>query len=243
MNEDRREQMISVVQKLMVLAGDSRTPIHEAENAQEKANAIMRKYKIAWAEAQLKEGTTINKVDVSSMEMECFYQGGIDWETHLANSIALTFDCKMIYSTDYFTKDRKVSFVGIEEDLLNCAYFFDHLQFKIAGMVKVEYPKGGMKTKNSFCRGVVSRIDERLTKMYKKVEESLPENCMQLVVCKKGAVTEKFRELFPRVRIGRLGGKLDFAAYSNGRVKGKNVALSQGVEGGKSSGVAGEIAA
>jgi hypothetical protein len=243
MEKDRREQMISVVQKLMTLAGDSRTPIHEAENAQEKANAIMRKYKIAWAEAQLKEGATINKVDVNSMEMECFYQGGTDWETFLANSIALTFDCKMIYSTNFITKDRKVSFVGIEEDLLNCAYFFDYLQFKIAGMVKAEYPKGGVKTKNSFCRGVTSRIDGRLKKMYKKVEESLPENCMQLVVCKKGAVMEKFRELFPRVGIGHSGAKLDYAAYSNGRVKGKNVALSKGVEGNKSNGTTGEIAA
>lgn len=68
--------------------------------------------------------------------------------------------------------------------------------------------------------------------MYKHKEAGMDKNCTALVVVKKGAVTEKVKELYPNLRKSSVGqSSTNWRAFDSGKKDGEKINLNRPVEG------------
>jgi len=230
-SENRRQTMRSVVAKLLNLAMHEKTGKHEAETAMARATEIMAKYNIARHEAILK--SNIRMEDTMTEEnMEMFYAfRSQSWEAYLAKGIACSFDCDMILkraSRGFGNQENDmVCFLGNDDDVANCCYFFDYLQMLVGGESRKRYKK--ISDRNDFGTGASRRIGERLKELNRRQAEMLPTDCTALVLVKKGSVTEYVKKKHPRV--GSVYGKRaqNGEVVAQGKAFGNTVGLSKGV--------------
>ena len=231
---DRRTAMISVVKKLMNLATDNGAAPGEAESAMAKATEIMQKYKISEAETLAVELDKGGKFDFSEADAMNIWYPTQQWEGLLGMGIALVFDCRGFVSVDRdwttLRLTKKMVFVGLERDLLNCAYFFDYLQDHIAGVSKRELGRNAyVQQYCDFGMGMVDRITSRLKELMAKVSDNLDATTTALVVRKGDELSTHMKKNYSlrstraKLRDGRL--------YAKGQAAGEKTRLSPGVAG------------
>jgi len=185
----------TVIAKLMTLAMDPRTPIHEADTARQKAAKLMAKHQIDIASVKTLENGFAS--DMIEVQTELFYYGSqrdMKWEGYLSNGIRRNFDCNALLTYDE-NGDNVISFMGHSKDVELVLYFFNYLQSKIASMIKGKYHT--QKDSNSYARGLVSNVSKRLAEMYKEMESALPADVTALVVRKKEDAQAFMDGLYP----------------------------------------------
>ena len=223
-DKERLEKKRRILEKLFATAMHEHTPEEEAHTAMEKATQIMAKEKIAIADFMK---TTDNKEYIIDGNLKFFYGGRRtyqDWEIRLGSVIARAFDCSYINSWERSSGE----IFGHETDVENVIYFFAFIQFSIAGKIR-HYDK--VTTKNSYGRGFVERIGQRLQEMNKKVKQVVPSDCRDLMVVKKELAERKLHDKYPNVRRFNLNKVRDHKAYQKGMKDGGKLALRRGVDG------------
>ncbi len=159
----------------------------------------------------------------------------------LASSLALAFECRLIYSQWLDKGDgssngkwrKSYKFVGYETDVLSCVYFFDYLRERLLALANEEICKSSMIGSsryiftNSFIIGAANAIYERLRK---KPVVAAQGNGTALVVMKKRAVDSKVKEIFTDLRSSRSrGGMANNAGLMAGKSVGASIALNRGI--------------
>lgn len=220
MEREKKQKMMEIVAKLLLLSMNDGATEAEKANAGAKARAIMLKYGIAQAEAMGKKTADDLNGDTNRQDLETF--DGADWEVMLAAGIATGFDCTCV--TPY--NNAKVYFVGMKDDLELVIYFYNRLLRYIYSAGQKEYPQTShVKKRQSYCYGMESKVCMRLKDLYKKVKEEMPTECKALMVIKKDAVSKRVRREFGPLGNGKATQRPDMDAYYKGMKDGDKVSL------------------
>jgi len=214
-----KEKVMSWVQKLMTKAMHPNTPKHEVEACELKAAEFMAKYKITMIQATQSQESSDPFKGLDNMRADFIGEGRSDWGYYLAFGIARAFDCKSIAES----YRNQVCFLGYVDDIDTCKWFFEYLQIEI--YLWAEKFSRLKKEQNSYAHGMVNTIEERLTSLYKRVEEIIPSDCRDLIVIKKKVVKDFAKHVFPRTR-PKARNKMKFDAFSQGMKDGKNLDLA-----------------
>lgn len=227
MTEQELAKIKDKIRKLIALAS---SPVEaEAKLAMEKAGELMAKYELSIAEVRESEGH-----DIKDMVEDVFVNGVGDrrrnWEAMLGHAISQAFDAEIILSSGGQIDSWGVHFIGHKSDVELVVFFHKHLRRHVWGMARMNY-----KTKHdreSYCFGAVETLRKRLNDMYKRKQEVMDESCTALVVVKKGAVSEKVKELYPNLRKSSIGQRsTNWRAFDSGKKDGEKINLNRPVGG------------
>lgn len=235
------EQAKIKLAKLLALAAS--TNENEASVAMERAQAIMKKYKLNVADvAEDGSGAKVGKLN-----MQGTTRNRSPWEMTLATAVAYHFDCKCVGIPASLIGNFSFTFVGGVSDLEICKDLFARLRSAVLRETKKHtadtkrewgfVPRG---TTNSFRVGMVRIITERLLTVKENMtRESYQEKATgtDLMVVKNKAVDQRYKKEFPSVRQApRSGARLNGDSFQSGQNAGKNVSLHRSVKGGSSVG-------
>lgn len=221
-----RDEILSKILKLMALAS---SPVEaEATLAMEKCALLMEKYSITLGDCQTEEEVHAHmiRLDLKGRTMR-----SVMWEAILANGIAACFDVETIR---YVKKDGwHLAFMGTKTDVDLTIYFTKSLRRSVGRITTIENEGAGRSTRNTFAHGMVNRILDRMSIMYKKRQEIKTPDSLALVTTKKeGAMALKKKE-FPRVRTSApIRVANNRSAWDRGAAAGDRVSLNKGVNGG-----------
>jgi hypothetical protein len=224
MTQERKEEVISKIMKLMELGNEEKNNNpHERETAMRMAAKMMAEYSIDFAD--LRSGKPKEDVFIE-LEVEGTSDVKVDFESRLAFYIAHAFDCEMINT--YRHGPWSIVFIGTKHDLEIAVFFYKYLRRTLGAMARLKYPKDTKSSRRNYCFGMVTVIGDRLDDLYKKREEFIPSDCRALVIVKKDGLQKFFHEKFPnRVNGRKTSIKGDMGAYYNGKADGKTVNLSR----------------
>jgi len=227
MNE---EGIKSIIGKLMNLAMDPRTPEHEADTARQKAALLMAKHQIDMASVSTIDSMSSDMLEVRTETYYYDSKSVMRWEGYLAANMGHLFDCRCMLTYNYEIEGNDVSFMGHKKDVELVLYFFNYLQGKIASMIKGSYKS--KKSQNSYARGMVHNVNERLVEMHKEVEQHLPSDCKDLMVVKGEEVNKFADSIFdPRHTSRARKQGVDWKTFDKGVKDGAKIRLASGLSG------------
>ena len=145
-----------------------------------------------------------------------------DWEIHLGSGIAQCFNSRIIIHGK-----SSLRFFGSKDDLEMIDYFFSRLRLEIGSWAEEAYPTG-IRNQRAYAYGMVMRVRERLSDLYKKVNDSLDNTCRDLVVISKALVEQKIKEAYPKLRPSRPRNISNHSAVAKGYTDGNNLNLASG---------------
>lgn len=215
----QKEKVMEWVQKLVTKAMHPGTPKHEVDACENKAAELMARYKITMTQATQSQESSDPFEGINKEIVDFIVDGRSDWGYYLAMYITNAFECKSIV----IGNTKTVCFLGYQDDIDTCKWFFDYLQIEIYLWAEKNYT--GKKERNAYAHGMSKIVGSKLKKLYKKVEEILPSDCRDLIVVKKKKVTAYMNIKFPGfVKSG--GGNIDITAFRKGLKDGENLDLA-----------------
>jgi len=213
----------ATIAKLITLANDKGATPAEAALAMERAEKIMAKYNLTQAEIFREQLKSKGKLSATREDADCYWtERTHSWEAYLANGIALVFESKVVIISGFDTDHEKVAFVGMPDDVALCLYFFDYCQNEVGRHMELAYSK--KKEQNEFAWGMMQHIVDRLKELYTRIREA--STCTDLIVVKKDAVMETFRDHFPSTRSMNSRRPDNSKAFVDGWIAGGKTHLS-----------------
>jgi hypothetical protein len=217
-----REKAMETILKCMRLAADPGATEGERDVAQRKAEQVMAKWQIGSLEMRLKAESKTDKPK-STESVKQTYEGifdpQADWEMMLADSIAKTFNSRVIV----IDGRSRLHFFGSVSDLEIIDYFFSKLRLEIDSWAEDAYPRG-VRDRRSYAYGMTSRVSQRMDELYKAVEQMMPNDCKALVLVDKALVKQAVNEVY--ASLGKLKHRtVRNDAYSRGYMDGNNLNL------------------
>lgn len=221
-NGNGNGKIMDRIRKMMILAMDPRTPVHEAESAQNMAATLMAKYGIEEFEVIKQE-----KILVGNFEETTITDSKKGWESLLAAGLARLFDCTVCY----IGYDGKIlRFYGYPKDLDNVRFLFNYLQFHIDSKADALKLKG--EKKKSWAYGAVMGVRTVLDSVYKKKEAAMGTG-KELMVVKQNNARKQMRTDFPDLRNVKGTRPKNHDLYSKGFEYGKTIGINKGLGGGE----------
>jgi hypothetical protein len=148
--------------------------------------------------------------------------GRARWGFGLAGAIAPIFECDVVKHGN----TKKMTFLGFPEDVQTCVYFFRTFQMQIIFAVE-ETNYTTTKQQDSYARGMVKRISERMKQTYERVKEIIPVETKALIVLKEKEVSKFTKSQFGKLKDTPASkAKLDREAFLNGYYDGSKVDIS-----------------
>jgi hypothetical protein len=238
LNPEEHNKMVDKLQKLLALATSPNE--NEARLAMDKAAELMEKYSLSMADVNENGNSKPDHIreQMTREDIPGLGSRKVNWESLLANSIAMAFDAKLVtmpYATwkDGEKRDWSLSFLGFKADVEMAIWLHLYIRRSISRLSSKGYKD--INGRNNFAHGMVSSVHGRLQEMYKRRNEI--SDCKALVVVKTDAVKKFTTEHFPSLKKGtRTQITGDRSAYYNGIEEGKKLNLSRPLNGSGSSG-------
>ena len=210
-----REKLLGRVQKLLAMAKHSASNENEASIALRRAESMMRKYDIQYAELTAQ---TLKQDDMVAAET-----GEARNSTWVWN---LAWAASFITSTMPTKRSGEVRFCGTPEDTQVALMMFDYLVGVTERLAKKF--EGTRRGRNSFKMGVVEGIlvQCRAIKAEREAELSKATTGTDLVVVKKDLIVKHFNLRYGSGRSYSVGCN---SSYNAGYAKGKKVSLNSQV--------------
>lgn len=223
MTTEERKKILEKIQNMLMRAASTDSE-HEAETALRLAAQMMTKYNISEDEVGHKE-------ESKNVEVKYFnIHSGNRWENILAVVICDAFDginiglrSKQEDGTYILTR---VAVTAKPHDMVMIEWYFQRLRMVVGRATD----QVSARTRNDFALGMVTVIGDRLKKYKSYVEEEMTNDQRALVPMKLKEVQDKFKELFPNVKVTQAKVKSE-AAYNAGCDTGSKVSLSTPVGG------------
>jgi len=236
---EQNEKIVDRIKKLFAL-GLKAPDTPEAQSSMSKAKELMDKYNIATID--MEDDGTIKDSNVIRADLDFMDQSNT-WEGVLCVHICKAFQCEVIRSIDYLTKNKKLVMFGAKTDIDFASFLLKFTRLQIQKLLE----KSGYITvadKKTYCLGCVNTVGNLIKDAF--VDPPKPENVTRteaeektqhaLIVVKSDAVVKKFEEAFPERRKGRkikANGSRD--AYMNGIADGNKVKINRQLGGGSHS--------
>ncbi len=187
LTKEEMAKISSKIQKLMMLATSPNEA--EAEAAMNKAQALMEQYNIR--ELDVNEET--KSANINKFEFDYRDTAVPKWELSLAQAIATNLDGHILLVVNRGIGSRAyktLHMIGTPTELEFIVWLFKNLRRNINIMANQFYnenPEIGhaVSVKNSYKIGMVSKVQERLAKLYTKMSD-----CTDLMVIKSDALRE-----------------------------------------------------
>lgn len=216
-DQNKIENVIKKVQKLLALADQSKNPSEaEAIAASMQAQKLLAKYNLEITDVtgeEKKENIEQVIADVGA---------GKKWKYNLAEIVARSYCCKV-----YYKGAEMIIFYGFQSDTLIARRVFMYL-FKVGNSLATKYVKerkdnGEWETAglyNSFCKGFCNGVNSELQK-----------GCSALALVTPKLVTDSFKEFSAKFgnKNTRINGN-DWEAYEKGKIEGKRALNAQYIE-------------
>lgn len=208
----------------------------EMESALQKANELMTQHFISESEIKddsLKEKLVSKSFDASKNK---------NMFSIFSSSLALLFDCKCYYSS----MTKSITFFGHETDVDMCGYFYS-LIIESAIKEKNQYIKSkeykcskkfgyhGKTLTSSFIKGFLVEVSKKMQEMYKDKKSNIEKGTGLTVYEKNKKVESAFMNLNLNIRKSTTRIKAQSEAYSDGKNRGQNFNITQGVSQGKAA--------
>ena len=225
---EQNEKIVDRIKKLFALGmKDPESP--EAMSAMSKAKELMDKYNIATID--MEDDGTIKDSNIVRTDLDFMDQSNT-WEGVLCVHICKAFQCEVIRSVDYLTKNKRLEMFGAKTDIDFASFLlkFTRLQ-KLLEKSGFTLPAD----RKTYCLGAVHTVGKLIKEAFidppkENVTRTETEEKTQhaLIVVKSDAVVRKFDEAFPERRKGRkvkANGSRD--AYMNGIADGNKVKINR----------------
>jgi len=215
-----RSKIVEWVQKLMTKAADPASTEAERDAIQRKTEELMAKYKVTIMEATTPE--KIKNHDMIKEDVKFVVPGRARWGLALASAIAPVFETDVIQHGS----SKRLTFLGYPEDVETSVYFYRIFQMNIIFAVD-ETGYTTVNQKDSYARGMVSRIHKRMSEAYTRVKEIVPVETKDLIVLKEKEVRKFTKDTFGKLGKGYVSkAKMDKDAFMNGFNDGGKVDIS-----------------
>ena len=209
-----RAKLLDRVQKLLAMAKHSASNENEASIALRRAESMMRKHDIQYAELTAQ---TINKDDMVAAETGESRNSSWVWN--------LAWSASYLTSTLPTKRNNEIKFCGTPEDTQVALLMFDYLVAVTERLAKKF--DGSRRDRNSFKMGGVFAILDRCREIKAEREEELSKATTgtDLVVVKKDLIIKRFNLSYSAGRSYSVSQN----AYNAGYAKGKKVSLNNQV--------------
>jgi hypothetical protein len=241
---DDRDRIIATIKKLLSMAEHAGSNEHEALLAAKRAEALMRKHNVDYAEAiaaEIKTGKAIETRDVvaTAKDNGTPTQATPPWAQQLAVRVGELFDSPVRLVRIETRKGRwetAVRFHGYVHDVEVASWTFDVLVKAVNRVCKAyrlhpNYLQNGRTVMNAYRLGVVHGILSTLSQLIdaKIAEEAVVgSTSTALVLVKRKAIEDKFGEF--KYRTAKPASVKDRTAYHDGRVEGKKIEVQQALK-------------
>lgn len=225
---DKKESIKRKVKGLLEKTTENGATESEAISALQKAKELMMEHFIS--EHELNDPYANEKcTSVSTSHFKTGYD-----VTNIYPALCLLFDC------EHFWDSKKLTFFGYEEDVQLCIYFYNFIlkacfAEKDKYVQSLEYQKlkqryHGRTLVSSFIKGFIIALCIKMHDIYDERKGSVSE-CIGLAIIEKNKkVKQQYDELNFKTRI--IGAKqieAEAEAFKIGYNKGKDTALTQGI--------------
>lgn len=247
-----REKILAVIKKLLNMAEHSASNEHEALAAASRAEALMRKHNIQYAEAikaEIKSGAGV----VSQATVATAKDNGTatkqtpPWAQQIAVRVAELFDAPVRLDFIKTTKgyESAIRFHGYEHDVRVAVWTFDVLIATVNRLCKVyrkhpHYLLHGRTVMNAYRMGMVHSITNKIHQMVqekelaeaqelaaKQLTDGTASTSTALVWIKRKAIDEKFGKFV--YRQAKAPNIKNATAYHTGREDGRKVDIQSAI--------------
>lgn len=201
MSDNKREQMLSKVRKLLALANDSRGNQQERDNALRQANKLMAVFNIQEADVTLE---AMQRVGIDLAEFTAKPNGSSSaqkikhppkWSGVLAAGVAIFTETRCVFKWDFI--GVVVAFQGERTDALFAQWLF----ILLAQSIQKELAATGLTSqshKDTFRFAAAAHLQDRLKTLANErdrmYEESGSGTALAVVNQKKSAIADRFGE-------------------------------------------------
>jgi hypothetical protein len=218
------DKILDRVKKLLALAESDNE--NEAAVAAGAAQRLLLEYNLT-----ISDLSKVTKEDSSIEEKAIDVQGRLSaWRLTLCEGIVRAFGCRVLISKGYGKTSLLV--VGAPNDVAVAQVTYEYLTDVVNKLTKRNARGGGRTYANSYRRGVVARLQERLEEQTKQNKEDLQKKATEagiaLVLRKQQNLSDYMRKFSGTYRSANAS--LDYGAYSSGYQDGDNVSLNRQVE-------------
>lgn len=215
------DSLLNKIKNLLSLA-ENNSNVHEADNAMQKAQALLQEYNLSLSAVQ---GFT---TDNDGITEEMIYNGGknnTQWELSLANVVAMNNFCKVI-------SFRKTGYkiYGKSTDIELVVYMINNYNSQLQRIYKTQilpkkHPSAhGKSYANSFYIGAVSGLADKLDQG-KKEFESKPGGT-ELIIYNENAISDYIEDSGIKTTHAHSSYKRNHSAYEDGYKIGSNLELN-----------------
>lgn len=235
-NGDDKGKLIDRIKKLLALADSPNE--HEAALAADMAAKLMQKYQFNESDLRVQVADKLGMVRESTPSLSG--NGKFErWEGILVSDIAKIFGAKALQvpgggrytvgGKQEATTTNEYWIFGYPKDVDMTLYFFRFLRRTVA---KKGSEVKGITARNSYTMGMVTKLHERLSEMFKKVEQSLSKDCTDLVVVKKKNVADFIADQVGKTHnVNNSIRKFSYASYQKGLTDGQKVSINRPLSG------------
>lgn len=201
-NVSDRERAIEKVRKLLAMANDGRGNLHEAEAAMRQATALMSKFNIEAAEAQLADLCS-DEPDLAQEHCVPSYDKGArpaksipSWVGVIAVGVARLCQVKADGSR---TKDgtASVRFSGYATDVVFATWLLPLLCRAVFNEARAQLGKASLAERETFRRSAACQLQRRLEALASEEKTQVASSSTALVVIdkKQQVIAEAFGEM------------------------------------------------
>ena len=220
--------ILSRIKKLLALTEDRGATPEEAAAAAAKAQSLLFEHNLSMASVDSHEiGAKVESIENIDVNMDANART-ITWKRSLLFIVAKCNFCKGVYKPG----STIMHVIGKPSNVEIVQYMAEHIGREIERLAKL-HSKTTLGSKaafvNSFCRGAVVTIQDRL-KAQMVQNEHASAACTALVVQSKGALDLAVKSFYPVLVSARSSGRVsNYSGYEAGREAGKNIGLHKGV--------------
>lgn len=204
MSVEKTDKILARIKKCLAIAEDNNNNnAEEAAVAANMAAKLMEKYQIDESEVILEDLKSSDSVGEETIDDVAH----ISWPLWLQGLIIICadlYECKAMFIKDPSSKQKKVKIVGYKLDVTVSVWTFNYLRRELERLAKLEIKKvksvayvdiNPKTVKNSFLKGAISSIKQRVNEILEERKHSVNENCTSLVVAKQAAIAEKYGDI------------------------------------------------
>lgn len=239
---DDRARVLETIKKLLSMAEHAGSNEHEALLAAKRAEALMRKHNIQYAEAiatEIKSGAGMVTEDViaTAKDNGTAVKEVPSWAQQIAVRVAELYDApvRIVWVQTRKGDEAAIRFHGYEHDVKVASWTFEVLVAAVNRVCKAyrkhpRYIQQGRSVMNAYRLGVMHSVLGTLSEMIadKIREQAVESSSTALVLVKRDAIEKKFGEF--TYRKAKPASIMDRTAYHEGRVDGRAIEVQSAID-------------
>lgn len=237
---DDRAKILETIKKLLSMAEHATSNEHEALAAAKRAEALMRKHNIQYAEAiatEIKSGVGMVTEDViaTAKDNGTAVKEIPSWAQQIAVRVGSLYDApvRLQWITTRKGSEMAIRFHGYEHDVKVAAWTFEVLVAAVNRVCKnyrknPHYLAKGRTVMNAYRLGVMHSVLGTLNGMIAEKDQVVTSSSTALVLVKRDAIEKKFGAF--TYRQTKAPSIMDRSAYHSGREDGRQIEVQRAIE-------------